>query len=233
MLRIVDSKELVHERLGKSFETALSNYDTQRRVETLVDDFLGADLLEGAEALEVGCGLGYFSERMQQLGAQVTACDLGPNLVEQTRQRTACNAVVADALNLQDTFTPDSFDVVLSSECVEHTPDPDRAIRQIIAMAKPGGYVSLSTPNIVWWPIVKLATLLHLRPFDGLENFSSWNSIRRIFADEKVIIAREFGLHLYPFQFGMHQFSTRLDNSCQFARPAMINICILGQKAAD
>ena len=35
-----------------------------------------------------------------------------------------CEAVVADAMNLTARFPPDSFDIVVSSECIEHTPDP-------------------------------------------------------------------------------------------------------------
>ena len=88
-MRAIEAKEMCHERLGDRFDSALSDYDTQRRVETLIDLFLPADLT-GQTALDVGCGLGFFSQRLHESGADVTACDLGPSLVERTVHRVGC-----------------------------------------------------------------------------------------------------------------------------------------------
>src|SRR5262245_16190249 len=88
--RAPERAEYVHELLGDRFERALSVYDTGRRVEVLIDQFLPDAAIIGKSALDVGCGLGFFSERLVQRGAQVTACDLGERLVERTRQRAGC-----------------------------------------------------------------------------------------------------------------------------------------------
>jgi len=228
--RTVSDKEYVHERLGDEFRAALSDYDTLRRVEVLIDEFLTADMLRDRQVLEVGCGLGFFSERLHARGARVLACDIGPGLVEKTRLRVGCESRVADALRLEDEFGPDSFDVVLSSECIEHTPDPRAAIRQMARVLKPGGLLALSTPNVVWWPVVKAATVLGLRPFCGHENFSTFGGIRRTLAECGVRVERERGLHAFPFQLGMHGLSRWLDRHAQAARGLMINCCILARK---
>lgn len=232
-MRRPTEQELVHERLGDRFATALSTYDTQRRVEVLTGDLLTDAMVCGKDTLYVGCGLGFFSERLQQRGAKVTACDIGPGLVERTRARVGCTAVVADALALAEQFGRDRFDLVVSSECIEHTPDPAQALRQMAAVLKPGGHLALSTPNYLWAPVVKLATLLRLRPFDGYEKFSSFRSLRRTLATGGVTIVREQGLHLFPFQFGMHTLSRWCDRTLQPLRGLMINLCILGRKAGD
>jgi len=229
-MRRISEKEYNHERLGNTFAVALSQYDTRRRVETLIDDFLGQSAVKGKKALDVGCGLGFFSKRMHELGADVTACDLGESLVNRVGEHVGCNAVIADALDLTTTFGENVFDVVVSSECIEHTPDPAGAIISMARVLKPGGYISLSTPNLLWWPIVKTATVLKLRPFDGLENFSTWRGIRRTCECAGIDVVREFGLHLYPFQFGVHKFSNWIDENLQNYRGIMINICILGRK---
>ena len=228
-----DQREYVHERLGDDFERSLSTYDTQRRVETLIDEFLVGRMRPGATALDVGCGLGFFSERLAHIGANVTACDLGPKLVEATRQRVGCEGIVADALQLTDAFGTDGFDVVVSSECIEHTPDPRAAVRQMARVLKPGGYLSLSTPNIVWYPVVKLATVLRARPFDGFENFSTFGSLTQVLESEGVELVEARGLHLYPFQLRMHGLSRWCDRNLQPLKPLMINICLLGQKKSD
>ena len=64
-MRAVTEEELCHERLGDEFERALSTYDTRRRVETLIDEFLTDDMVAGKDTLDVGCGLGYFSKRLK------------------------------------------------------------------------------------------------------------------------------------------------------------------------
>lgn len=228
--RHIDRKEYAHDRLGESFAGLLSDYDTQRRIDVLVDTFLPDDALSGTRVLDVGCGLGFFSARLVERGADVTACDLGPSMVAATRERVGCRAVVADAVRLVDYFEPGSFDVVVSSECIEHTPDPSEALRQMAAMLRPGGLLSVSTPNIIWLPAVKLGNWLRVRPFDGYENFSSWARIRSILRSAGVRIVREAGLHLIPFQLGTRRLCRRLDD-LQWARAVMINICVLGRRA--
>ena len=231
--RIPTREEYAHDRLGPAFERVVSAYDTRRRLETLAVDFLPDSIIVGKAALDVGSGLGFFSERLVQRGANVTACDLGPTLVERTRARAGCRAVVADAMRLEETFGRDQFDLVISSECIEHTPDPDRAINQMMAVLRPGGYLSLSTPNVLWSPVVKLATLIRARPYDGLENFSSWRGVRRSIERAGGAVLKERGLHLFPFQLPLHRLSAWSDRHLQLLRFAMINICVLARKSAD
>lgn len=233
MPRLPTQQELIHESLGDVFERALSPYDTRRRVETLIDEFLPDAAVVGKSVLDVGCGLGYFSERLVQRGAIVTACDLGPNLVERTRRRAGCRSVVADALRLVEEFGCGQFDVVVSSECIEHTPDPDGAIIQMLSMLRPGGHLSLSTPNILWSPVVRFATAIGARPFDGLENFSSWRSVRRTIRKNGASVVHERGLHLFPFQLPLRRLSRWSDRHLQLLRPFMINICVLARKTGN
>ncbi len=229
-MRTPSDKTLVHERLGDRFGAALSEYDSARRVAVLVDRFLPPERVKGKTALDVGCGLGHFSQRLVESGARVTACDIGPQLVGRTMERCPCEGVVADALSLTERFGPERFDVVVSSECIEHTPEPARALREMAGVLKPGGYLAVSTPNLAWLPVVKAATALRLRPFDGFENFSTFSSIRRTLEHASVKVLEEVGLHLWPFQLPLHGLSRWVDDHCQFARGLMINLCVSGQK---
>lgn len=231
-MRIISDKEYTHDRLGAKFHEALSQYDTRRRVEILVDRFLGGQRLRGRQALDVGAGLGFFSHRMQELGAAVTAADIGTQLLSYVGSTVGCRCECVDALSLAAHFGPESFDVVLSSECIEHTPDPSAALRQMARVLKPGGWLAVSTPNLVWYPVVRAATLLRLRPFDGLENFSTFQSVRRVLREEGVSVVEEYGLHLFPFQIPLHAVSRWADSHFQFLRCAMINVCVLGKKTA-
>jgi 2-polyprenyl-3-methyl-5-hydroxy-6-metoxy-1,4-benzoquinol methylase len=232
-MRTPHEKEYCHERLGEAaFREGLSWYDTERRLTVLIDEFLPEELLRARDVLEVGSGLGYFSERLQQKGACVTATDIAQGLLEKVKLRVGCQGERVDALSLAEHFGRDRFDVVLSSECIEHTPSPEEALRQMAAVLKPGGYLAVSTPNKLWYPVVRAATVARLRPFDGYENFSSFVGIRKILQAEGITVLKEKGLHLYPFQFGLHPFSQWCDEHLQWARSCMINICVLGRKQA-
>ena len=230
--RRLTREEFVHEAMGDAFGDALSLYDTGRRVRVLIDEFLPDSAVVGKAALDVGCGLGFFSRRLVERGAHVVACDIGPTLVERTRRLAGCEGVVADALDLARQFGPGSFDLVVSSECIEHTPDPLRAISQMLMVLRPGGYLSLSTPNRVWGPVVRLATRLGLRPFDGLEHFSTWAAIRGALARGGAAILEERGLHLFPFQVPLHRVSSWCDERLQPLRGVMINMCVVARKHA-
>lgn len=229
-LRTISTKEYIHDQLGERFDKALSRYDTQRRVETLIDEFL-PDSIAGKSVLDIGSGLGFFAERLQQRGAKVTAVDIGENLLNRVRERVGCECVCADALRLSDHFGPRLFDIVVSSECIEHTPNPNEALRQMAKVVKPGGLISISTPNVLWLPAVKAATVLRFRPFAGLEEFSTFSSIRKTLESSGTVVLREKGLHLFPFQFHMYRMSRWCDRNLQVMRRLMINLCVLARKS--
>ena len=232
-MRITTKKEFLYNEIANDFHLLLSDYDTQRRLEVLIDNFAFKANINNNKILDVGCGLGFFTERLMKHGGIVTACDLAPELVKKTKEKTQCNAVVADAMELENFFPKESFDIVVSSECIEHTPNPEQSIKSMIGMLKPGGFLILSTPNKLWLPVTKLASILQLRPFNGIENFISWKTLRNTLSNENITILNEYGLHLIPFQFKLNKISRFMDTHMQYLKSCMINICILGQKKCE
>jgi SAM-dependent methyltransferase len=93
--------------------------------------------------LEVGCGLGVFADRMRrELGAEVTAVDLSPRMVELTRQR-GVTALVADVQNLP--FEDGAFDCVVANWVIHHLPDPDVGLTELSRVLRPGGCLVAAT----------------------------------------------------------------------------------------
>lgn len=107
--------------------------------------------LAGARVLDVGCGGGLLSEAMAAQGAQVTALDLAPELVEVARLHLLESGLQVD-YRLQSVESladeaPGSFDAITCMEMLEHVPDPGSVLRACAKLLKPGGVLLLSTLN--------------------------------------------------------------------------------------
>ena len=149
MTRSINDRDLAYERISGVWTEKIDNYDTRRRVEVLVDKFLGRDRLVGRTCLDACCGMGDFPARLRDFGpAALASCDLATTLVGKVRERVrGTDAFVADLLELDQVLADRTFDVIVSSEDIEHTPDPKRAVEQLARGLKPGGYLSISVPN--------------------------------------------------------------------------------------
>ena len=106
--------------------------------------------------LDVGCGLRPY-EKTFFSGA---SCYLGTDyLSERSRPDVICSA-------LQIPFAENSFDTVVSTEVLEHVPDPLQMLREIHTVLKPGGHLVLSAP--MFWPRHEVPYDFYRYPYDGL-----------------------------------------------------------------
>lgn len=107
--------------------------------------------LKGARALDVGCGGGLLSEALARCGADVTAIDLAPAVLDVARLHLHESGLKVDYRELSvealAAEMPATFDVVTCMEMLEHVPDPASVIRACAALLKPGGRLFLSTLN--------------------------------------------------------------------------------------
>ncbi|MEO7430481.1 MAG: bifunctional 2-polyprenyl-6-hydroxyphenol methylase/3-demethylubiquinol 3-O-methyltransferase UbiG [Dokdonella sp.] len=107
--------------------------------------------LQGAKALDVGCGGGLLSEAIARVGAQVTAIDLAPAVLEVARLHLFESKLEVDyretSVEALADEMPAAFDVVTCMEMLEHVPDPASVIRACAVLLKPGGKLFLSTLN--------------------------------------------------------------------------------------
>jgi SAM-dependent methyltransferase len=109
---------------------------------TRLERCLGAPLasLRGLLVLEAGCGAGRFTELLLGAGARVLACDLS-RAVEANLENCGGSpghfVFQADILDLP--VAADACDVVLCIGVLQHTPDPEAAIRALASRVKPGG----------------------------------------------------------------------------------------------
>lgn len=93
--------------------------------------------LRPRRVLEVGCGMGNFSERVaRETTAEVVATDLSPRMVEVARDR-GLDARVADVQELP--FPDGAFDCAVANAMLYHVADLDRALSELARVLEPGG----------------------------------------------------------------------------------------------
>lgn len=116
-----------------------------RRARTL--SLIRAAAAPGAHLLDLAAAQGNFSLTLAELGYAVTWNDLRAELVGYVKlkyERGELRFAPGDAFALG--FGAE-FDVVLAAEIIEHVAHPDRFLRRLAALVKPGGHVVLTTPN--------------------------------------------------------------------------------------
>jgi 2-polyprenyl-3-methyl-5-hydroxy-6-metoxy-1,4-benzoquinol methylase len=98
----------------------------------------------GARVLDVGCGNGSFLWQMRSLGWEVCGIEPDPKAVELAR---AAGFDVRPGLLPQISLPDAHFDAVVLSHVIEHQHDPMDTLRRCWKLLKPGGRISIATPN--------------------------------------------------------------------------------------
>jgi 2-polyprenyl-3-methyl-5-hydroxy-6-metoxy-1,4-benzoquinol methylase len=116
-----------------------------------IDEQRGAPLGPGDALLEVGCGSGSLAVAAAARGCRVAATDLSMRWVVLARKRLAEEGL--DGMTLvcssaeQPPFPPESFDVVVASDVVEHVSSQHDFVAASARVLRPGGLLFLATPN--------------------------------------------------------------------------------------
>lgn len=216
-----------YDSIADKFESWINPFDLDSRLHWFATQ-LAPHPLDGTLVLDVGCGLGYFSVLATKWGGHPISLDIGTALLKKTKG-TLPSPVAGNALQLP--FSDNTFQFVISSECIEHTPDPLHAIREMVRVTQPRGFIMLTTPNRAWFWSVPIAKTLGLRNFSGIENWAKRSAVRDTLMDSGTEILVDEGLHLLPFQIRLlWPILNWLNIRGQHLRQLMINQCWVAQK---
>lgn len=223
------SKTDFYDRFATEFDAKMNRYDTEKRLRIVFDELL-TDSLTGKLLLDAGCGTGWFSRRASDRGARVVSLDIGPNLLREVRKKTDSMLVAGTSMKL--CFPDGTFDCVVSSEMLEHTPSPETAFRELARVLKPGGILIITTPNRAWHFSVVAANALNLRPYEGFENWVRWSDLTRWSRATSLRNVSMSGFHLIPFQLPLlHPFIDFCDRfGDSWLGRLMINIALKARK---
>jgi len=225
-----ESPQHFYESIADRFEDLDHPDDLHRRLSVVFDECLGQTRLVGKWTLDAGCGYGPFSAAAAGLGAAVVSVDIGERLVTRTIARAGSHGVVADVCRLA--FRDESFDVVISSEMLEHTEAPVRAVEELARILRVDGLLVLTTPNRAWQGVVRAASRLRLRPFRGLENFVAWHHLEHACSAAGLEVLVHLGFHPWPFQLGLNGAARMVETYLARGRAArlMVNQAVVARK---
>lgn len=150
---------------------------------------------DGLRVLDVGCGLGLYTEQFHLRGMKATGVDLDHDLIARGQQRAAerqfdINYDIGSSDDLP--FAAGSFDVVFANNLLEHVPDWRKSIEEWIRVLAPGGLLWLTTNNVMhprqpefrfvplysWWPgFMKRLWVRLARRYPVLANYTQWPAI--------------------------------------------------------
>ena len=127
----------------------------------LTVDFDRLDLRDRQTLLDLGCGGGRHAFEAMRRGAVVVALDadaaelkdasaVAGGMVDagELPHGPAGGMVNGDALTLP--FPDESFDRVIAAEVLEHIPDDERALGELVRVLRPGGRMAVTVPTR--WP---------------------------------------------------------------------------------
>ena len=101
--------------------------------------------LDGVRSIcDLGCGNGHISGRLAALGYEVTGVDASASGIQVAR-RTFPQVEFVEGLIDRD-LKLGQFDLVISSDVIEHLYRPSDLLEATVAQLKPGGHVLLGTP---------------------------------------------------------------------------------------
>jgi SAM-dependent methyltransferase len=135
-----------------------------RLVESLMRDFYGApgNSSSALNILDIGCGTGAMSARLQKWG-DIASADFSPLALKYSLRRGLKHLVGADAMKLP--FRSNSFDTLVAMDMLEHLPDDAAALCEFHRVLKPGGRVIATIPaNPALWSEHDVA-LMHYRRY--------------------------------------------------------------------
>ncbi|MCA9444966.1 MAG: class I SAM-dependent methyltransferase [Candidatus Omnitrophica bacterium] len=137
--------------LDRSKEQLIPGHDSDYWLEFHLTFYRFAEQLCGGQVLDIGCGYGYGSNHLARIADHVTGIDYHTPAIDFAKekyQRDNLTFLQHDA-NKPLPFEDDTFDLIVSSEVLEHIANQEALIQEVKRVGKKGKFVIFKTPQSV------------------------------------------------------------------------------------
>lgn len=183
-------------RTSKAYMTHLHGHNEAyfRRYITLVKTHAPTD----ATILDLGCGTGLSSRLLSDEGYNVVGADISPLFLQDTHHienNPRLKYRVCNALNLP--FKDEAFDVVSSHQLIEHLPNVETALREMLRVVRIGGLIIIKSPNLCSpiTPTIDLLRLVHGKSKPSIWSQTKQQAIYNMAKNSKIHLLKKFSIH--------------------------------------
>ncbi|MFI5226436.1 MAG: class I SAM-dependent methyltransferase [Candidatus Limnocylindrales bacterium] len=187
----------------------------------------------GGTVIDVGCGNGYLYPFLQRrfdryLGVDVVRYDALPSEIEFHQ---------VDLETGRIPLPDDGADVVLAVETIEHVENPRALMRELVRLARPGGFVAITTPNQRC--LKSLVNLVLRGEFIHFQDISYPAHLTALLEVDLLRIASENCLADVAVYFSLHtsisgtQWDVPLTIARRFPRALSENVLLVGRKQVE
>jgi SAM-dependent methyltransferase len=116
-----------------------------------LDVLATAGVPPGGRLLEIGCGAGNFLVQAAARGFDVTGLEYSPFAAERARKNLGDRGRVLQGDIEIFGAERDAYDVCVLCDVIEHVRRPDKFVREIFRLLRPGGVLLVVTPSLDSW----------------------------------------------------------------------------------
>jgi len=116
---------------------------------------IAMSLVKDKKVLDIACGEGYGSYLFKRAGAkEVVGVDVSADAINRARksfEASGIKFVLADAAIIEERYSAEYFDVVVSCETIEHIDNPNIYLQSLKKLAKKDALFIITCPNDYWY----------------------------------------------------------------------------------
>jgi len=158
---------------------------------------------KNGRVLDIGCGGGFMSETLAQLGFSVTGVDQSKSTLDYAKTHALQQGFDIDYCHAQAEYLPypdDYYDLVCACDVLEHVNDLEQTIKEASRVLKPGGIFIFDTINRTLRSRIAVIDIAQNLPFTAFipKDVHVWSYFIRPY--ELIKIFRNNALMLYDVQ---------------------------------
>ena len=177
--------------------------DKRYKVEPHILTFANFENYKDKKVLEIGCGIATDGQKFAENGAIYKGIDLTPRGIEIAKNRFKLFNLPGEfeVQNIEEYISNEKYDLIYSFGVLHHTPDINKALKNIYSMLKDGGELKIMLYAKNSWK--------YFRIIDGLDQYEAQNNvpIANVYTKEEVLdLLKDFKnikieqTHIFPYK---------------------------------
>ena len=136
------------ERIVPEADNCEPTFASRMYQEHIARYLFASQLTKAKSVIDIGCGVGYGSHRLAELGASsIYAFDLSEDAIQHARKHYGHPVIQFESGNAEQLKMPGKFDVAVCFELIEHVKNPRKVLANIKRALNPNGILVISTPR--------------------------------------------------------------------------------------